>query len=250
MIERARCRSFPLWLLALPLVVGCASFGGRVVEPEGIEGEDPWVLPAGAFPTQRHYRVEYDGPQGDLGFKLTLYLIDARQYRMQAALGLGRKFWDLSIDANGWALWVDHRNQEYCQAREASSLEVVPIAHLPLSALPKLLLGRLPAVPAAELARLDGGISYRDAHGQLWSARFAASPTTAGSYDFQRLEWWSLAENGEPVVWWRSREGGGGFTDRRGQQQVRWVEVVREPLTEPPRPLTVPAGYREGDCGG
>lgn len=248
MNERARGRWLPVGLLALPLMMGCASLGVGV-QPEGVQGEDPWALPEGAYPTQRHYRVEYEGPQGELGFKLTLYLLDTRQYRMQAALGLGRKLWDLSIDANGWALWVDHRNREYCQTREASRLEVVPIAHLPLSALPKLLLGRLPAVPAAELARLDGGISYRDARGQLWSARFAASETAAEGYDYQRLIWWSLVEGGEPVVWWRSLESGGMFTDRDGRQQVRWLEVVREPLAEPLRPVTVPAGYREGECG-
>jgi len=232
---------------------GCGTFLGPaspVTSPEEIAGEDPWELPESSYPSQRIFRMRYDGSEGELSFKLTMYLQDRRQYRMQAALGLGRKLWDLSVDANGWALFIDHGNREYCQAREARRLQVVPLAYLPLSALPKLLLGRLPTAPAADFAREGANFSYRDAGGQLWSARFAGGADGTPSYDPDRLEWWSLVEEGEPVVWWRSIEGGGIFNDRRGPRQVRWVEVVREPLAGPIRPLEVPVGYREGSCGG
>ncbi len=248
--------SFPALLgvaLTLALLLlgssGCASTASSlrpaskpVVVPSGA-GVEPWQLPAESFPTQRLFRLNYDGPEGNLDFKLTLYLTSPTQYRLQAVFGLGRKLWDLDIDAGDRVLWVDHREKTFCHAGEAGRLVIVPVAKLPLASLPMLLLGRLPTTPASELARNANHLSFRDRQGQKWSAGFA--PAGDGA-----LEWWSLELAGEPAVWWRGEPGQGVFSDRRGQQQLRWQQVVVEPLVGAVATLEPPARYREVSCEG
>lgn len=237
-----------VWLVALlVLVSGCATSSslrrtataGTV--PDEADLTEPWQLPAGSFPTQRLYRLSYDGPEGKLDFKLTLYLSTPYQYRLQAVVALGRKLWDLDIDAADRVLWVDHREKTFCHAGDAGRLVIVPVAKLPLAALPKLLLGRLPTPPTAELARDESHVSYRDGLGQKWSARF--EPAGGGA-----LEWWNLEVDGEPQAWWRSDGDGGVFSDRRGRQQLRWKEVVSESLSQGVEPLEPPPNYQEVSC--
>ncbi len=235
----ARLRLTPL-LVSLALLAGCTSSGRLAILPGFTSVEDPWEIPAESYPTQRLYRIKYDGPEGRLGFKLTLYLEGESRFRMQAADSLGRKIWDLSVDETDRALWLDHRQKRYCQARGASRLGIVPLAHLPLVALPKLLLGRMPAAPAADLRRSKDAVSYRDARGQLWN----------GALVDGRLEWWTLVAAGEAVTWWRRDGDAGIFGDRRGKVNLRWREVIREPLARPPAALGIPPRYAEGACGG
>lgn len=199
----------------------------------------PWELPPEAAATQRLYRIRYQGPEGHLTFKLTLYLDADRQFRMQAADPVGRQLWSLSVDAEDRALWLNHREGEFCRAGGATALAIVPLARLPLVALPKLLLGRFPVRPAAELERSEEEVSFRDAAGLTWH----------GALEDGSLRWWSMVEGGEPVAWWRREgEAGGIFSDRRGQQQVRWGEVVHEPLLGRLEPEPIPPHYREGVC--
>jgi len=199
---------------------------------------EPWRIPAEAHPTQRLYRVRYEGPEEEASFKLTLYLAAADRYRMTAADGLGRKLWTLDVASDGEAVWLDHRAKSYCRAPSARRLTLVPLADLPLAALPKLLLGRMPAEPATDLVRGDGHLSYRDARGQRWAGGVAGG----------RLDWWSLGRDGEAVAWWRRDGDGGDFIDRRGRQTIRWQESVREPLPAPLEPLEVPDRFQPGDC--
>jgi hypothetical protein len=201
--------------------------------------EEPWEIPAEAFPTQRLYRVRYEGPEGHASFKLTLYLVAKGHFRMRAADGLGRKVWDLAVDQSDKALWLDHRNNEYCLARGASRLAIVPLARLPLAALPKLLLGRLPSPPQDDLQRSPEALTYRDAHGVTWHGGLAEG----------RLLWWTLLEEGTPVTWWRQEGEESVFIDLTGKQKLTWREVVHEVLTRAPEPLRVPARYSEGACG-
>lgn len=232
----------PLLLLALTVTWGCATGGGAVPRWSGRQADEPWRLPPDAYPTQRLYRVKYEGPEGRAAFKLTLYLEGERQFRMQAADGLGRRIWELDVDRNDQALWLDHRGKRYCAAPGASQLAIVPLARLPLVALPKLLLGQLPATPASDLERGDGTVYFRDLRGRLWN----------GGLSDGRLEWWTQVEAGEAVTWWRREGDESVFVDLRGEQQVRWREVVREPLAEPVGPLEVPEKYErieEAACG-
>lgn len=219
----------------LPALAGCAS----TRPPGGVQPTlgEPWELPGDSYPSQRLYRVKYRGPQGDFGFKLALYLEGDARYRMLAT-DLGRKLWSLALDGRGSAVWLDYRRKEYCRSNAAGELRFVPLADLPLDALPRLLLGRLPAEPAADLSRTAEEISFLDGRGQLWSGRLAGDA----------LEWWSLVEAGEAVVWWRREERGGVFSDREGEQEVRWQEMVSEELKSPLAGLEIPPEYRPGEC--
>ena len=204
-------------------------------------GDEPWEIPETAYPTQRLYRVRYDGPDGRIGFKLTLYLENAQVFRMRAADSLGRKVWDLAVDETDRALWLDHRNKLYCEARGAGHLALVPLANLPLASLPKLLLGRLPSEPASGLLRSPTAFQYLDARGQQWSGAFLED----GSLSF-----WTLYEESEAVSWWRRENGESVFVDLRGSLQLHWRELVREPLASKPKAVQVPERYREAACGG
>lgn len=226
-------RCAPLLLLVVPWLSGCVSGGSVPAEWSGRPATEPWRLPADAYPTQRLYRVKYDGPEGRAAFKLTLYLEDEHRFRMQAADGLGRRLWELDVDAADDALWLDHRNKRYCAAPGASQLALVPLARLPLVSLPRLLLGQLPETPATDLRRGDDAVTYRDARGRLWN----------GGLTDGRLAWWAQGEAGEAVTRWRREGDENVFVDRRGQQELRWREVVREPLAEPPRRLEIPEKY-------
>ncbi len=218
-------------------VTGCATTG-TFFQREAPEPGGLWDLPTDSYPTQRLYRIKYRGPEGEAGFKLVLYLESEQRYRMLAT-DLGRKLWSLSVEEGTHALWLDHRNKEYCRSDAASELRFVPLADLPLIALPKLLLGLMPAEPAASLNRSDGKVSFLDERGQLWNGRLSG----------ERLEWWSLIEDGEPIVWWRREEKGGVFSDREGGQEVSWSEVVRERLDGSLEELEVPGRFRPGECG-
>ncbi len=221
---------------SLILTAGCTTTGNVFLGSRAISAE-PWQLPEGAFPSQRLYRVKYRGPQGDVGFKLTLYLETEAKYRMLAS-DLGRKLWSLSVDGEGEAVWLDYRQKQYCRASAARELRFLPLADLPLVSLPKLLLGRLPAEPAANLARGERNLSFLDARGFQWN----------GELDGEQLSWWSLIEAGEAVIWWRREDSGGVFSDRRGEQEVRWREVVREQLKSSLDSVEIPARFSPGDC--
>ncbi len=191
--------------------------------------------------SQRLYRISYQGPDGSLSFRLTLYLVDRNSFRMEAADGIGRRIFSLELNAEGRALWLDHRNQLFCRLSKDALPRDLPLAKLPLEALPRLLLGFMPATPAREVAQDSGKISYRDAAGQEWSG----SRDVAGV-----LEWWTLAENGEAVAYWQRHAEENIYSDRKAGLQVRLQEQVVEPMRQLPAAVEIPAGYREGTCGG
>ncbi|MEM6797841.1 MAG: hypothetical protein AAF725_27985, partial [Acidobacteriota bacterium] len=232
----------PLPALAIALMVftGCAGSSISLLPGSSRtpEVEPMWRLPADAYPTQRLYRANYQGEEGKLGFKLTLYLADAERYRMEAADTLGRKVWSLDYDPATRATFLDHRQELYCTSTGGGRQTFVPIAHLPLAALPRLILGRMPGEPEGEVAEAEGKISYVDARGQRWN----------GLAENGALSWWSLILDGEAVAWWRRGERRFIFSDRRGGQQVTWREQVSEALGRPREPLVVPPAYPKGVC--
>lgn len=230
-------------MLLTPLLLGgCVSLGAGRPPGGWFRGEAagrPWKMPPTAYPTQRLFRVKYEGPEGRLGFKLTLYLVGEERFRMRAADGLGRRIWELDVGDDDEAVWLDHRNEKYCMLAAASDVAVVPLARLPLVALPKLLLGQLPAAPASDLQLTKASVYYRDGLGQLWN----------GGLTNGHLDWWTLVDHGEATTWWRRDGEESVFVDLRGEQQLRWREIVREPLAEAPAPLAIPEGYEDAECG-
>lgn len=229
-----------MWLLVVGLTwtSGCASTTGFLPGASS-SGEDPWQLAVGSFPSQRLYRVRYEGPEGKAGFKLTLYLASPSHYRMAATDSLGRKLWTLQVEETGEAVWLDHRDEQYCRAEGADRLLVVPLASLPLAKLPKLLLGRLPAAPAANLRHTPGQVSYLDIRGQRWTAVIVDGA----------LEWWTLEDLGDTVAWWRRDGDGGDFSDARGGQRLTWRQIVAEAVEQTLEPLEIPPRFAVGACG-
>ncbi|MEM1206391.1 MAG: hypothetical protein AAGN66_24375 [Acidobacteriota bacterium] len=230
-----------IFLGFLGIFTGCAGVGELPGLPRVRAADsDPWRIPETAMPTQRLYRVEYQGPEGKASFRLTLYLQAPQVYRMEASDSLGRRVWSLEVDPEGKALWLDHRREVLCRAFGAGEQSFVPLAHLPLASLPRLVLGLLPTDPEEDLRRADDGrLSYLDGLGRRWS----------GGSEGGRLAWWSLAEGDEAVAWWKRTGDENVFSDRRGGQQVRWREQVAEPMTGSLEALEVPKDYREGSCG-
>ena len=232
--------------LALCLVlawtcVGCAStgLGDLFTGGGGSKTAEMWEVPEEAYPTQRLYRMRYRGPEDErAGFKLTLYLVGQAQYRMLAADSLGRKLWSLDLDAEGRATWLNYREKEFCHLGAADSLGFLPIARLPMVALPRLLLGRMPTEPRASLEKYETHLTFLDVEGQRWN----------GSFQDGELQWWSQVEGEENIAWWRREEQGGSYIHRSSQQELRWKEIVREPMTAPLGALDIPERFREGIC--
>jgi hypothetical protein len=220
--------------------------GGRAAA----EGAAPWEIPADALASQRLYRLRYDGPDGEGGFKVTLRLVAADRYQVQAADALGRPAWSLEVEgARG--LWLDHRRALACRLAGRLDLAGLPLSPFPLPALPPLLLGRLPAAPAEPEARRAAGapgataLAFVDAEGRRWTADLDGGRPVA----------WALwdgagaAEGGRPRISWRSVGGEAILSDRERRAQLRWRQVVAEPLLGAPAPLAVPAGFQEMNCG-
>ena len=226
-------------MVMLVVLSGCSGGSLQLLPPSQPDEAELWQLPADAYPSQRLYRVKYQGPEGKASFRLTLYLAEPSRYRMDAADTLGRRVWSLQVDGDTRAVFLDHRRSLYCTAAGGGEQSFVPIAHLPLAALPHLILARIPAIPAGELSQNEPKVSFRDGRGRLWNAEASEGA----------LSWWSLMQGGEAVAWWRRLDDRFVFSDRRGGQQVTWSEQVRERLGKELAPLEIPRDFREGACG-
>ena len=221
-----------------------------VVQPEPAA----WQLPPEAYHTQILFRASISGAEGEGSLKLTLRLASPERYQAEAADALGRVVWGLDVDGDR-GLWLDHRGHTYCRLDGPLDLAFLPLGPLSLSALPPLLLGRLAAppadpasvsvgvAPAAAGAATSAGpptISYRDAAGRRWSAALGGAGQVVS---------WGLwqDESAGPILSWVSSGGWAVLSDRRRGVQVRWREVLREPL-RPVAPMSPPGEYREAAC--
>lgn len=226
------------------LGLGCASAGLQPGPAPAMRGQAaevgaaPWEIPAGDLGTQRLYRVHYDGPRGEGGIRLTLRLQAPDRYQVAATDLLGRSVWSLSVSGEE-GLWVDARGETFCRLHGSVELEAVPLSPFTLPSLPAVLLGRLPVAPAAAPPGADRGrLRFRDRQGRRWTVRLADGAVTG----------WTMEIAGEPAVWWTTTAGESFLSDRRQGVQIRWRQVVQEPLAEPPPPPTVPEAFIER-CG-
>lgn len=82
-------------------------------------------------------------------------------------------------------------------------------------------------------------LSFHDEAGRVWTAVLAAGGA---------VQSWSLAEGGAPSIWWGHNDDWVILSDRERDVQVRWREVLLEPLDGEPVRLERPAAYRLGPC--
>jgi hypothetical protein len=206
-------------------------------------------VPAAAYGSQILYRVAVAGAEGEGSFKLTLRLASPGRYQAQAVDPIGRAIWGLDVDGDR-GLWLDHRGHAYCRLAGALDLAFLPLGPLSLSALPPLLLGRLPVPPADPAGVVRGAgapsgsatastVAFRDAAGRGWSAVVQGG---------QLVSWglWQEPE-AQPILSWMNSGGWLVLSDRRKGVQVRWREALREPLGQLV-PMSPRADYREGNC--
>ncbi len=218
----------------LVLLAGCSGLHRPHLAADGAA---PWQIPPAAFGSQRLYRISYSGPRGEGTFRLTLRLAAAERYQVMAVDPIGRALWSLDVDAER-GLWLDHRNRGYCTFNGSFDVADVPLAPFPLLSLPALLLGRLPAEPAAPPQAKGSDLTYRDDQERRWTARLAGD----------EVESWTLWDDSSPAVLWVKREDWAILSDRAQGAQVRWKEVLAEKLPGALAALTVPPGFEEEDC--
>jgi hypothetical protein len=198
---------------------------------------EPWEIPASELHTQRLFRLRYGGPEGEGGLRLTLRIVAPARYRVSTVDLAGRALWSLSVEGED-GLWIDHRGERFCRFSGSLGLAALPLSPFPLPALPALLLGRAPAVPAGRVERTAGRLEYQDSQGRRWRVE------TAGR---EVLEWTLWGEAG-PAVWWRRQAGEAIVSERERAVQIRWREVLRESLLALPSPPEVPAAYAAASC--
>lgn len=203
----------------------------------------PWEIPQGAYGSQRLYRVSYAGPEGEGSFKVTLRLASPARYQLQSVDPVGRSLWSLDVSHDA-GLFLNHRSRTFCHFEGRFDVAGVPMGPFPLLSLPSLLLGRVPADPAAgsaaAAAPLGREFDFKDGTGRRWYGTLGEEGLVQG---------WTLSEGSTPKVWWIRREDWAILSDRDRGVQVRWREVLRENLDSEPAALEAPSGYREAVCG-
>jgi hypothetical protein len=194
------------------------------------------ALPADAFHTQKLLRAQYDGPEGRASFKLVLRLETPERYDLAAVDAAGRSLWRL-LARGDQGLFEETGAERFCRLVSAAPLPGGLGLDLPLDAIPRLLLARLPLEDhSGAMAPTPQGQRVEGARRWTWSAKDG------------ELSQWTLWNAGQPSVWWSRREGESLLSVRARATQVHWREAVSEPLREPLGPLTPSAGFEEGAC--
>ena len=225
-------RRLVLLLPAAALAAACA--GAPRPLPPLEAGERPWLLPASAFGTQRLFRGSYRGAGGDGAFRATLRLAAADRFDLLLSDPLGRQLASLRVEG-GAALLVDHRRRTHCARPEAATLPGVGVLPLRPGELAAVLLGALPAVPDDPAGEIGELLELVDEDGRRWRARIE---------DGMAVEW-SVSEGGGEPWSWRRRGGREATLSTPGGAEVKWQEVVVEPLRSPLPPAAPPPGSVE-----
>jgi hypothetical protein len=167
--------------------------------------------------------------------KLILKLSSEDRFQVTTTDSLGRPLW--SLQASGTeTLLIDHRGKEFCKASDLRLPDPV-LAAMPWQSLPRVLLGYLPTEPESIESSSAEEIDFRGSDGRRWTSRLdGGRPTT-----------WILWEESRPALWW-ARQGEGGVLSHRQGIQVRWREIVNEPLKSPLVDLQIPSGYAPTEC--
>jgi len=167
--------------------------------------------------------------------KLILKLSSESRFQVSTTDALGRPLWSLQA-SEVESLLIDHRGQEFCRAKEIRLPDPV-LEAMPWRALPRVLLGYLPTEPETIVKRSSLEIDFRGRDGQRWTSRLDAGRPMS----------WVLWEESRPALWW-SRQGDGGVLSHRQGIQIRWRQIVNEPLKSPLVDLQIPSGYGPSEC--
>ena len=218
------------------LGIQCAagSSGPRILpDPDGASPR--FEMPGESLETQRLFRVRYEGQEGRGGMKLVLKLASESSFQVSTTDSIGRPLWSLQA-SDGETLLIDHRGRQFCAGEDVRLPDPV-LEAMPWPSLPRVLLGFLPTMPQTIARSSAEEIEYQSLDGRRWTARL----------DSGRPLSWVLWEGERPVLWW-SRQGAGGMLSHRQGIQIRWREVVSEPLRGPLVDLQVPSGYQPAVC--
>jgi hypothetical protein len=282
-------------IMALPAIVALAAImascatvpkapapvPAAAAPPPAPPASSPWQVPAAAYGSQILYRVGVAGAEGEGSLKLTLRLASPERYQAQAVDPLGRAVWGLDVEGDR-GLWLDHRGRRYCRLSGALDLAFLPLGPLSLSALPPLLLGRLPVPPADPAAVVRRGAAPAGGGGTVSGStgdtvRGGTGDTVGGGTgdtvggstgdtvayrDAAGRGWSAVLRGGQVVSWglwqgaaaapilsWASSGSWAVLSDRRKGVEVRWREAVREPLRALV-PMTPRSDYRQDTCTG
>ena len=252
-------RSFPLLLLGLAWLSGCASTGpGR--EPvlrtgRPAQAAAPWEIPEAEWRTQRIVRMRYEGPEGSGTLRLVLRFEGPDSFHVSASDRLGRRWWDLNVrEGRALVLWV--RERTFC--RYAGDLEIpaLSLGPVPARAVAALLMGRLPAPPAdarvwketAVPGAPDRGVEldFEDRRGRRWTTE----APTAGPNRWTPTRWTLWSGDRARASWRADVDGMARLVESDTGLELRWTQP--RPATELAAPLPAPAvppGYRPGVCG-
>ena len=214
--------------LATLTLSACAQMPTPTPVPRG--GISSSVEPA---PARTLYRVRYEGPDGGGSLRLVVRQVAADRFQLQASDTFGRAVWSLDLDGDD-VLLVNHRERQACVAGGELRVPELALRPLPLPAVARVLAARTPVRVPAGADRSD----WTDETGRRWTA----------SWEGDRLEAWTLWQEGEPRLSWR-RQGRGGVLSHLAGSQFRWRQVTREKLQPSTyRRLEAPADYRFGEC--
>ena len=228
--------AFVVLILIAQISNGCAS--APAPSNGGMQSAVPvWTIPANELSTRRLYRISYAGDQGQASLRVALFLVSTRDFSISASDTFGRSIWDLMISPKA-SLFVDHRNDQFCEIDETATLPGPALQTFPIQTLPLVLLGRLPLPPREDVVSRDGRIAFEDTTGRQWTAT-----VVDGS-----IKSWTLWLEGEPSVWWSRSQAGGFFLSHRQGGQIRWKETVVEELDENFSVADPPSSYQRIDC--
>ena len=132
--------------------------------------------------------------------------------------------------------FVDHHQKVYCVSEEEIRLGEVTLEMFSMTAIPRLLLGRLPVDLEDDLLPL-GSTESRDEQGRRWSIRTEEDGMAA----------WTLWVEDVPTLWW-TRQPKGGILSHRDGSQFRWRQVVEEPMGGEWISLEPPESYPQVSC--
>lgn len=239
-----------LVLLSLLWLTGCASAGStRDLPPTGHSGSGgmvlPWEIPEAEWRTQRIFKMQYDGPEGNGTLRLVLRFESPDRFHVEASDRLGRRWWDLNVqEGSALVLWV--RERTFCRYRGDLEIPALSLGPVPAGAVAALLLRRLPAPPAdpetVEVAGAAGSVELD--FDDRWERRWTALSTASGP------RWWTLHRGDETRASWRLDAAGmSRLVEPATGLELLWFQgkPARELRGALPAP-GVPAGFGPGAC--